>query len=396
MGFKSWIINRLEKDVEPSAGHIELENLTEEDREKMFKQFGEGDANLTEFLRQSYKSGLPSIFCCSGHGIQSAYVTLKITDENINIARKIGKILSKQGISTNFTDDHIRGKYVNYRSMKTNSTEWLNTATQILANPELFEDVEPDIYYHEEMYSSRKPFAFDLKKRLLSYLKGTKQITEATTASPTQKIKKNSWELSDKEKVSIKQQQKVTNINKNNKKLYEESIILIGPSRAEKSTVAEELKKKTGMQRLCLDRIANKARDTGFMRNFKNEDEFNSYIISETLERVKQNDLYGIVDFGAGHSVYDDREIFEKVKSMLKPFKNIVLLLPDEDEEKSLDIMKSRATGDTKENKKFFESPCNKELATMIVYGNNRQPIEIAEEILQGIRERKEQQMEIE
>ena len=32
----------------------------------------------------------------------------------------------------------------------------------------------------------------------------------------------------------------------------------------------------------------------------------------------------------------------------------------------------------------------------MIVYGNNRQPIEIAEEILQGIRERKEQQMEIE
>lgn len=49
MGFKSWIINRLEKDVEPSAGHIELENLTEEDREKMFKQFGEGDVNLTEF-----------------------------------------------------------------------------------------------------------------------------------------------------------------------------------------------------------------------------------------------------------------------------------------------------------------------------------------------------------
>lgn len=112
MGFKSWIISLLERDVEPSAGHIELENLTEEDREKMFKQFGEGDVNLTEFLRQSYKNGLPSMFCCSGHGIQSAYVTLKITDENINIARKIGKILSKQGVSTNFTDDYIKGKYV--------------------------------------------------------------------------------------------------------------------------------------------------------------------------------------------------------------------------------------------------------------------------------------------
>lgn len=236
----------------------------------MFKQFGEGDVNLTEFLRQSYKSGLPSIFCCSGHGAQSAYVTLKITDENINIARKIGKILSKQGISTNFTDDHIRGKYVDYRSMKTNSTEWLNTATQILANPELFEDVEPDIYYHEEMYPSRKPFTFDLKKRLLSYLRGTKQIAETKTASPIKKPKKNSWELSDNEKNSIKEHQKLTNTNKNNRKLYEESIILIGPSGAGKSTVAEALRKKTGMQRLCLDGIANRARDTGFMRKFKN------------------------------------------------------------------------------------------------------------------------------
>ena len=81
---------------------------------------------------------------------------------------------------------------------------------------------------------------------------------------------------------------------------------------------------------------------------------------------------------------------------MLKPFKNIVLLLPDKDEEKSLDIMKRRATGDTRDNKKFFESPCNKELATMIVYGNNRKPLEIAEEIIQCNKERKEQQMEIE
>ena len=304
MGIKSWIINKLEKDVEPSVGHIELENLTEEDRKELFKQF--------------------------------------------------------------------------------------------LANPELFEDVEPDIYYHEKMYPSRKPFAFDLKKRLLSYLRGTKQIEETTTVSSIQKIKKNSWELSDKEKSSIKEHQEFSNINKNSKKLYEESIILIGPSGTGKSTVAEELRKKTGMQRLCLDMIANRARDTGFMKNFKNADEFNSYMISETLERVKKDGSYGIVDFGAGHSVYDDQKIFERVKSMLKPFKNIVLLLPDKDEEKSLDIMKNRATGNTRDNKKFFESPCNKELATMIVYGNNRQPLEIAEEIVQGIKKRKEQQMEIE
>lgn len=178
--------------------------------------------------------------------------------------------------------------------MKTNSTEWLNTATQILENPELFEDVKPDIYYHEEMYSSRKPFAFDLKKRLLLYLRGTKQIAETTATSSIQKPKENLWKLSDKEKSSIKEHQKFTNINQNSKKLYEESIILIGPSGAGKSAVAEELRKKTGMQRLCLDRIENRARDTGFMRNFKNADEFNSYMISKTLERVKKDGSYGM------------------------------------------------------------------------------------------------------
>ena len=360
----------------------------------MFKQFGEGDINLTNFLRQAYKSGLPSIFCCCGHGITSAYVTLKITEENLHLAQKIGKILSKQGVVTNFKDDYIKGKYVDYRSMKTTSTEWLNVATQILANPELFEDVKPDIYYHDEMSPSKKPFAFDFKKRLLSYLRGTKQIPETITTDSMPKSQKNSWKLSDKEKRSISELPQTNNLNKNNDKLYEESILLIGPSGAGKSTVAEEIRKKTGMQRLCLDRLANNARNSRFMQKFKNSDEFNFYMISKVLETVQKDGFYGIVDFGAGHSVYDDTEIFERVKLMLQPFKNIVLLLPDENEEKSLDIMKNRSTGDTSDNRKFFESPCNRELSTMIIYGNNKQPPEIADEILERIKERHEQESE--
>jgi len=100
VGLKSWIINKLERDVEYSAGHIELEDLAEEDREKLFKQFGEGDDNLTKFLKSAYKAGLPSIFCCSGHGTRSAYVELKITDENIEIAKKVGwkNIIKTRGI----------------------------------------------------------------------------------------------------------------------------------------------------------------------------------------------------------------------------------------------------------------------------------------------------------
>ena len=178
------------------------------------------------------------------------------------------------------------------------------------------------------------------------------------------------------------------------KRLYEESIILIGPSGAGKSTIAEELHKMTNIPRICLDRIANKVRKTGFINRFKSADEFNCFMISEVLKEVKDNNLYGIVDFGAGHSVYNDKEIFDKVKSMLEPFENVVLLLPDRDEERSLNIMKTRSTGDTRDNRKFLESPCNKELATIIVYGNDRQPSKIAEEIISRIKERQEQQME--
>ncbi len=175
------------------------------------------------------------------------------------------------------------------------------------------------------------------------------------------------------------------------KKLYEESIILIGPSGTGKSTVAEELHKKTNMPRLSIDRIENRAREIGLMEKFNNADQFNCYMISEVLWKAKQDNIYGIVDFGAGHSVYDDNEIFEHIKLMLRPFKNIVLLLPYIDERKSLEIMEKRSTGKTQDNQKFLESPCNKELATMIIYENDRQPAEIADEIISRIKARKEE-----
>ena len=180
MSIKEWIIRKLEKDVEPTAGHIDLEQLSEADRNKCFLKFGEGDENLTEFLRTAYSYGAPSLFCCSGHGRSSAYVVLKVTDNNIDILRKMGKVLSKNKVSTNFTNDHIRGLIVSYSSMNSVSTEWLKVATQVMEKPELFEDVIPDIYYHEEIHDSYKPFGFDLKKKLLSLLRGgTKQLPSA-------------------------------------------------------------------------------------------------------------------------------------------------------------------------------------------------------------------------
>lgn len=110
-------------------------------------------------------------------------------------------------------------------------------------------------------------------------------------------------------------------------------------------------------------------------------------MIQGLLEKTITNNQYGIVDFGAGHSVYDDKEIFEDVKSILKPFLNVVLLLSSDDEEESLTIMNKRSTGNTTDNKKFLESHCNRELATMIIYENNRTAVEVSDEILSRIEE---------
>ena len=172
-------------------------------------------------------------------------------------------------------------------------------------------------------------------------------------------------------------------------KLYTDSIILIGPSGAGKSTVAEELRKITYLPRLSLDRIANADRRNGVMRNFNSPDEYNLSLIQKVLDVAVKEGAPGIVDFGAGHSVYRSKEIFEKVKKLLSNFDNVVLLLPSENIEESIDIMAKRSTGDYSTNREFILSPCNKELATMTVYGNNRTPEEIAKDILDRIKDSK-------
>jgi len=173
-------------------------------------------------------------------------------------------------------------------------------------------------------------------------------------------------------------------------KIYKDSIILIGPSGAGKSTVAEELSKKTGLPRLCIDKIENHYRGTGFMRKFRNSDEFNAYMLLEELKRAEEIGQAGVVDLGAGHSVYRDQNIFNSIKKAFSSFENVVLLLPSVNVMESLKIMNDRAIGDTRENLFFLTSPCNCELATMTVYTNDKNVEQIAYEILERIKKKSE------
>jgi len=55
----------------------------------------------------------------------------------------------------------------------------------------------------------------------------------------------------------------------------------------------------------------------------------------------------------------------------------------------SLKIMNSRSTGDTTDNLRFIKSSCNKELATITIYGNGKTPADIADEVIFCIKEKK-------
>lgn len=222
MGLKERIIKWLENDVEPSAGRIDLESLDDDARENLFNQFGEGDKNLSRFLKTAYEHGAPSQFCCCGHGNRPAYVNLKVTDENIEMLRHLGKVLSNRNVVTNFTDDHIRGKFVDFRGINNNiSTEWLNIASKVLENPELYDSSNPSIYYHEEMYTSYKPFGFDLKKKLLHYLRGDQKRFPENN-SPTDGENKEWWSLKNEDKEKIKPIEPTTITNESKREVVNE------------------------------------------------------------------------------------------------------------------------------------------------------------------------------
>ena len=174
-----------------------------------------------------------------------------------------------------------------------------------------------------------------------------------------------------------------------NNEVYEKSIILIGPSGAGKSTIAQSLKEKLFMPRLCLDSVANRLHeDKIIMNKYHDSDEFNQYLILTTLLNV---DSPRICDFGAGHSIFNNKEIFESIKKELSPFKNIVLLIPSKEIKYSLEVLNSRSTSRSgkKENYDFLISSCNEELATIIVYTESKTPDEISNEILSLIEDKK-------
>lgn len=167
------------------------------------------------------------------------------------------------------------------------------------------------------------------------------------------------------------------------------TIILIGPMGTGKSTVAKVLENQIeGMNRISLDNeellkiLYEKKRK---FRDFKN---FEFVLTGTALSSLKKP---YIIDFGAGHSIYEDKDLREQMKKMCAQFKNIILLMPSKDKEKSREILAERrqiklGSHQDQDNWHFITSPNNYELATNTLYEEDKTPEDISRKILQLVR----------
>ena len=167
--------------------------------------------------------------------------------------------------------------------------------------------------------------------------------------------------------------------------IKDDTIILIGPMGTGKSTIAKLLADKEKRQRFSVDsrgQFEDLYKKEKRFHNFKN---FEFALTGTILSSLKSP---CVIDFGAGHSIYEDAVLREKMKAMCAHFKNIILLLPSKDNETSRQVLLERrkiksGSHKDKDNWHFITAPNNYELATDIIYEEGKSPEKILEEILE-------------
>ena len=185
-------------------------------------------------------------------------------------------------------------------------------------------------------------------------------------------------------------------------------IILIGPMSAGKSTIAKLLSSKLSIPRFELDdvrqrfyteigysemlasRIVGEEGVEGLIHYWK---PFEAYAVERAIAEFENC----VVDFGAGHSVYEEQGLFSRVEKALKPVKNVIQILPSPDLDRSVEIVNQRFSelmirevGKIDPellqlNEHFVRHPSNHLLAKKTIYNEDKKPAEIADEIINWI-----------
>lgn len=190
-------------------------------------------------------------------------------------------------------------------------------------------------------------------------------------------------------------------------------IILIGPMSAGKSTIAKLLSSKLSIPRFELDdvrqrfyteigyseRLASKiVGEEGMKGLIHYWKPFEAYAVERAIAEFENC----VVDFGAGHSVYEDPKLFSRVEKVLNPVENVIQILPSPDLDRSVEIVNKRfadflisEVGKIDNellqlNEFFVRHPSNHLLAKKTIYTENKKPVEIADEIISWVQSNKQ------
>jgi len=187
-------------------------------------------------------------------------------------------------------------------------------------------------------------------------------------------------------------------------------VILIGPMSAGKSTLAGMLAKKLGVPRIELDEVRQR-----FYSEIGYDERFASDIVGRegmmglieywkpfevhAVERVLAKYKNCVIDFGAGHSVYEDEALFQRVQEALQPYHYVIQILPSPDLDRSVEVVNQRFSDllirevgkiDSELlalNEHFVRHPSNQLLAKKTFYTEDRPAKKTCQAILDWIDE---------
>ena len=185
-----------------------------------------------------------------------------------------------------------------------------------------------------------------------------------------------------------------------------DEIVLIGPFGTGKSTVGRLLAAHLNVPDVSMDGHKHWYAELGFSNDEFNRlwaeasphtaDRYFHTFFPAAVERLLNEYTSCVFDLGAGHTVYEDEALFQRVKQALAPFKNVVLILPTPDLDESVRILRDRErqrninpyflnSTEFDYFSHWVKSHCNFDLAKQTIYTEGKTPEQTRDDVLRAI-----------